>query len=187
MNAIKERKKYSQRQERRAAKDLGAKVEANSGATRFGGADGRKVNELRIECKLTDSQAYTIKLEDLEKLRKTAIFGGLELPIFQIEFRKHGLKYALIPLRDDWFVGPSISTGKKSLKLQVNDIKGFTALWKEKSTDAIMRIGFWKENTLNPERQYLLFYCNDYLEKYNNENIEHSIDPSGAGDIPQNF
>lgn len=167
MNEIRKRKKYSQRQEKKAAKDLGAKVEANSGATKFGGADARLVDKLRIECKFTDQASYSLHLEDLDKLRKQAIMGGLEDPVFQLEFKKHKLSLAIVPFEEQWNVAPFSGTARKSLTIRVSEVKSLLAL-QEKPGDAIQRIGFWENGTISLDvkpRQFLVFLWDDYVNK----------------------
>lgn len=167
MNEIRKRKKYSQRQEKRAADDLGAKVEANSGATKFGGADGRLVGKIRIECKFTEQSTYSLQLEDLDKLRKQAIIGGLEDPVFQLEFKRQKLIVAIVPYEPEWHVIPSTGTGKKSISIRVAELRSLIGL-QQKPGDAIMRIGFWEDGVIDLDikpRQFLVFLWDDYLTK----------------------
>ena len=90
------RKKISKRLEEKLAKEVGGVTTAGSGAAEFsGGADVRLQGELRIEHKFTESDTYTLKFSDLEKLRKQAIKGGLEEPVFVVEFLKWGKKFAI--------------------------------------------------------------------------------------------
>lgn len=106
-------KKTSLQQESRMAKLVGGRTEANSGAAKFAGADVRKQGELRIECKFTESGSYRLKLSDLEKLRLQAIDGGLESPVFQIDFRNkktgRSKSYVVIPLTDYMFLRSNLS------------------------------------------------------------------------------
>jgi len=99
MNQITRRRKLSNKQEQKATKELGLKMSPASGATMFGGGDGRLAGKIRLECKFTEADSYTLKLEDLLKLRKQAIKGGLEQPIFQLEFKggAYKAKYAIVP------------------------------------------------------------------------------------------
>lgn len=81
-------RKKSQRQEKRAAEEIGGRVTANSGAAKFsGGADVRKQGEIRLECKFTKKNYWTLKLADLQKLQKEALQGGMEEPVFLLEFQ----------------------------------------------------------------------------------------------------
>lgn len=77
-------KRISQRQEKSVAADLGGRVQAASGAAKHGGGDVRAPG-YRIECKYTEKPVYTLKLEELEKLKKQA-YGSLEQPVMQLAF-----------------------------------------------------------------------------------------------------
>ncbi len=167
MNEIRKRKKYSQRQEKKAAADLGARVEANSGATKFGGADARLVDKLRIECKFTEQATYTLQLDDLNKLRDQAIIGGLEYPVFQLEFKKQKLVLAIVPYEKHWDVKPFSGTSRRSMTLAAKYIKSLIAL-QENPGDAIEKIGFWEDGPIDIDvkpRQFLIFLWDDFLTK----------------------
>lgn len=98
MDRLKRQKKISNKQERKTAKQLGGKVMPASGATDFGKSDVRVAGKYRVECKYTEKDTYTLKFNDLIKLHKEATFGGLEHPIFQIEFKGNfKASYAIIP------------------------------------------------------------------------------------------
>ncbi len=45
--------------------------------------------KLRVECKYTEESKYTLKLADLDKLKKQAN-SVAEQPVFKFEFRSHG-------------------------------------------------------------------------------------------------
>jgi len=99
MDIRKKRKKISTLQERRATDALGMHMMPASGATLHGGGDGRLAKQLRLECKYTDKSEYILKLSDIVKLRNQAIKGGLELPIFQIDFRGR-TKFVIVPFEE---------------------------------------------------------------------------------------
>ncbi len=83
-------KRLSKQQEEKTAAELGGRTQANSGATRMGGGgDVRIQGKYRIECKFTEGPRYTLKLSDLEKLKKQAN-AVAEVPIFQFQFRSKG-------------------------------------------------------------------------------------------------
>lgn len=68
---------YSHRQEKRTAKELGGRVQPNSGATKF--AKGDVVLEdflLENKTRTTDCESMSIKKEWLEKNEKEALFIG---------------------------------------------------------------------------------------------------------------
>jgi hypothetical protein len=80
-------KRISKQQEERTAAALGGRTQAASGATRLGGGgDVRVQGKVRVECKVTEAQHYTLKKTDLEKLRNQAA-KNLEEPVFQFAFR----------------------------------------------------------------------------------------------------
>jgi hypothetical protein len=135
-------KRISKQQEKRAAEDIGGQTQAASGGTRFGGADVRLVNKYRIECKVTEKNSYTLKLKELEKLKKQAV-KSLEQPIFQFAYRdKLGkldryavLKYRNIP-KERWLYGAVYSTFNQQIELRQDLIQG--ALLKGRITVSFM-------------------------------------------------
>lgn len=78
--------KRSRLQERRAAKDVGGRVQAGSGNSWRSKGDVRDVSQLRMECKYTGKSTYVLQLSDLEKIQLEALKGGLEEWAMQIEF-----------------------------------------------------------------------------------------------------
>jgi hypothetical protein len=79
-------KRISKQQEQRAADELGGRTQANSGATRLGGGADVRAPGVRLECKVTEKDYYSIRITDLEKLRVQAA-KTVEQPVFQIAFR----------------------------------------------------------------------------------------------------
>ena len=92
--------KNSRKQEAQAAEDIGGRVQTNSGALRLGGGgDVRLRGKVRIECKLTEKEYYTLKLKELLKLKKQSI-ETLEYPVFQFAFKRNTgalQKLAVVP------------------------------------------------------------------------------------------
>lgn len=76
--------KRSRLQEKRAAKRVGGRVQPASGAGRAKG-DVRVPRELRMECKLTRANSYSLRLDLLQKIEREATTG--EKPVFEIEFQ----------------------------------------------------------------------------------------------------
>ena len=70
-------RKYSSKQEKRVAKDIGGKVTSNSGATRFY-KDDISTDSMLIECKTktTTSKSVSIKKEWLDKLKEERFAMG---------------------------------------------------------------------------------------------------------------
>ena len=92
----------SQLQEKRAAKDLGGRVQPGSGASEFAKGDVRKAGQLRVECKTTGYRSYSLKLDDIIKIQSEAMNGGAEDWAMQIEFQGsvgNNKKVAVI----DWY------------------------------------------------------------------------------------
>jgi Holliday junction resolvase len=79
-------RKRSQRQEKGVAGLLLGRTVPASGAVRHGGYDVRKQGELTIECKYTSKKSYTLKLEDLQKVKAAALRNGAEKPLMTIRF-----------------------------------------------------------------------------------------------------
>jgi ribosomal protein L44E len=76
--------KRSRRQEKRAARRIGGKVQPASGAGQAKG-DVRLAGHTRMECKFTRAKSYSLKLEELKKIEQEA--GPGEQPVFEIEFQ----------------------------------------------------------------------------------------------------
>lgn len=84
---MKDIKRKSVLQERRAAADVGGRVQPGSGAPEFYKSDVRKAGDSRIECKTTGSKSFNLKLAELEKVKAEAVMGGMEGWSFQVEFQ----------------------------------------------------------------------------------------------------
>ena len=162
MDQIKRRRKLSNKQEQKATKELGLKMSPASGATMFGGGDGRLAGKIRLECKFTEADSYTLKLEDLLKLRKQAIKGGLERPIFQIEFKgKFKAKYAVV--EDYTLEEMSLETWKETDKKQM--ILSAEELY---SSLAPKRIIFGKLQAIGEgfnRHVFVIYEWNDFLKR----------------------
>ncbi len=96
-------KRKSVLQERRAAEELGGRVQPGSGAPEFYKSDVRVAGEVRVECKTTSKRAFVLKLKELDKIRDEALRGGLEVPVLQVEFRasNSGRRFAVLDYA--WF------------------------------------------------------------------------------------
>lgn len=91
---IKSVKAKSNNQEKKLAKKIGATQVPASGAVRFGGYDLNHPLAC-IEAKYTDEIHYTLKFNDLEKIRKIALSKN-KIPVLVIEFRQLGTAYAVV-------------------------------------------------------------------------------------------
>jgi hypothetical protein len=80
-------RKVSGAQEKRAARDIGGKPQAASGACRHGGGgDARAIGKTRVECKFTEKNHYDLRLDVLLKIEEQAR-KALETPVLQLGFR----------------------------------------------------------------------------------------------------
>ncbi|MGM9543537.1 MAG: hypothetical protein ACI3T9_01005 [Romboutsia timonensis] len=80
-------RKYSSQQEKRVAKNLGGKVNANSGATAFSKGDVR-TNYLLVECKTSTKEvkSVSIKKEWLKKLNEERFAMGKQHAVLAFDF-----------------------------------------------------------------------------------------------------
>lgn len=83
----------SKLQELRTAKELGGDLVSGSGNQWHSKGDV-KAKRYLVECKRTDKKSYSLKAEDLEKLRVQAHKAGKN-PLFQVELGKERL--AILP------------------------------------------------------------------------------------------
>lgn len=164
MDKQKKIRKISNKQEKVATEELGMKMMPASGATTFGGGDGRLAGQLRLECKFTESDTYILHLSDLVKLRNQAIKGGLEYPIFQLEFKKaNKAKYAIVPkvgptpLVFNFFEVPVMTTYNKSIKLYSGDLLKMLG-----KSSPLMVIAFDRVPVLN-KLEFAIYEWNDFM------------------------
>lgn len=155
-------KRISLQQEKRAAADLGGKTMAASGATRMGGgADVRVMGNTRLECKFTENDRYTLKFEELEKLRKQAT-KTLEFPVMQFAFREttgRFTQYAVIPWDEN--VEPTVThtVDAKSLTFHKSALTLLTS-------DSLWQVVFHvKEGNYLKNRYFRLMRWDDFLER----------------------
>ena len=154
----KRQKRISKTQEMHAAIDLRGRLEAASGAAKFGGGDVRVQGKTRLECKVTEKGEYSVKLADLEKVQKQAA-RSLEAPVLQFAFRDRlGKmdKYAVIPfVMGDDEVRPQVTTNK-SITLHQDQIR-YILLVEQKR----LRLEFRGKAY---EKRYEVLSWNQYLE-----------------------
>jgi NADPH-dependent 7-cyano-7-deazaguanine reductase QueF-like protein len=79
-------KKKSKKQEKRNAKELHGKVTPASGAFDFAKGDVR-LDMFLIECKYTDKDYYTFKLDIWDKIEKEALNDNLRIPLMQVDIQ----------------------------------------------------------------------------------------------------
>lgn len=78
--------------ERVVAKAISGKLFSNSGAT-FGENDVFN-DDLEVEVKTTSSASYSLKVSEMQKLKKKTKIG--KIPIFHINFEQEKKQYAVI-------------------------------------------------------------------------------------------
>jgi len=151
-------KKVSRKQEERVAADLGGRVQANSGAMEMGGgADVRVAGHTRVECKYTESPTYTLKLDDLEKLRQQSMQAG-EAPVMQIEFRGvpgRRERFALVPWPKDAVPAYTLRAAKSTRLTRV--------LLCTRLLNGRFQLLF--QPAYAPAKAFELMYWSDYLEQ----------------------
>lgn len=78
---------FSEKQEKSIAKELGGKTIPNSGGLRTVSSWKGDINTdtEKLECKITNSNKYTLKFSDLSKIRSYALKYGRD-PVFLFEF-----------------------------------------------------------------------------------------------------
>lgn len=89
----------SNKQEKRVAKDMNAKVTVASGALSFQKADVRSELFL-VECKTTAKPYYALTLKTWEKIENQAIKDGLRMPLMCIDLEDGKTKLAVMKYLD---------------------------------------------------------------------------------------
>ena len=94
-------RRISQRQEKVTAAEHGARQVPASGAIRNGGYDARNQGVEHIECKFTSKKSYSIKRDELNKLRIKAMQHG-ETAVFRFGFESGGRldEFIILPVND---------------------------------------------------------------------------------------
>lgn len=92
-------RKFSYRQEKQVAKELGGKVQPNSGATPFLKGDVVIGSEWLVECKtqLTSKKSVTIKKEWLEKLEEERFAMRKSDSVLAFNFGPEESLYYILP------------------------------------------------------------------------------------------
>lgn len=92
-------KKKSQKQEKRVADEMKARVVLASGALWGSKGDVRNDN-LLMECKTTCKPYYTFKFSVWDKILKEAIKDGLRLPVMSIDLEDGKTRLAVFETKD---------------------------------------------------------------------------------------
>lgn len=156
-------KRMSQMQEKRTAADLGGRTQAASGATRLGGGGDVRGSNKRIECKYTERGSYSLKYDELKKVREQAI-KLLETPVLQFAFLRAGKMdlYAVVQwdTAGDWRDPYVLDTDAKSISLPQDYLR--TCLLSEGQRVQIV----FREGSI--ARLYEVVRWDDYLKRIAN-------------------
>ena len=100
-------KYQSNKQEKRVAKDLDAKVTVASGALSFQKADVRS-DQFLVECKTTAKNYYTLTEKTWSKIESQAVKDGIRMPLMCIDLEDGKTSIAVIKYLD--FLGLDYDT-----------------------------------------------------------------------------
>lgn len=120
---------------------MGGTVQKGSGSSEFAKGDFRSVGNIRGECKLTKKEFYTLKEEELQKIKLEALKGGFEDWVMQVEYVGAGgqsKKFAVLDYRmfmEMWAASPLVESGPlltqsahwqpgKSFRMQYSEMMG---------------------------------------------------------------
>lgn len=92
-------RRRSDKMVKKVGKKLGGRTTVNSGAT-FSEND-LTTDDCDIEHKFTDKKQFTVKLSELEKLRRRS--HGSKVPVFMIEFPGNSKRKYVVIDADDFF------------------------------------------------------------------------------------
>lgn len=112
-------KYMSNKQEKRVAKSLNAKVTVASGALSFQKADVR-ADEWLIECKTTEKTYYSLTRRTWEKICKEAVKDGIRMPLMCIDLEDG--KYSIAAMRYFDFIGLDLDTKAQYLGNPLPDL-----------------------------------------------------------------
>ncbi len=156
-------KRISLQQEKSAAADLGGRTTAGSGAAKFsGGGDVRVMGKTRVECKITENDSYSLKLDELEKLRKQAI-KHLEYPVFQFAFKEisgRSTQYAVIQWDETEKPQIVLETEAKSWTFNKHDVR-------EQVRSLLQVIFHVKEANSLKTKYFRVMPWEDFVERHN--------------------
>lgn len=83
------------KQEKRVARDIGGKRQAASGSRWHSKGDAKGARFL-VDAKYTDAKQYVLKVKDIEKLRREALYERRRDWCIQVDF-PGGLQVAVMP------------------------------------------------------------------------------------------
>lgn len=161
------KRRQFQLQERRAAKDVGGRVQPGSGSTAFAKGDVRTVGKLRLECKTTSGSSFILKLKELLKIEREAQ-DYLEDWAFQIQFQRQsgmGKKYVVCDLKSfmqNWNQAgggnlqvEELVTASKQINISLPNLIAMHGVAELKDAALLMEVMFLGEG-MNSGRQFAL-------------------------------
>lgn len=95
--AKKKQNKRSRTQERKRADEVGGRPTAGSGSS-WRSAGDVSTDDVLEEVKFTDKASYSLKVADLQAIRRKALNTGKE-PSFLVEFSEHNMR-VIIQIED---------------------------------------------------------------------------------------
>lgn len=123
------KKRRSQKQERRVAKDFNADTVVASGA-KWGAKGDVRNEEYLIECKTTEKDFYRLNAKTWEKIEREAIRDHLRIPLMVIDLKYGEKSYVVFRKEDFVLIGfPTVLTEReqKTFKIDFNTA-GYTSL-----------------------------------------------------------
>ena len=137
--------KFYAKNEYELMKELGLKATKNSGARWIEKEDGQNEHVI-AQLKSTDKNSISLKLLDLEKLRKNAYISK-KLPLFIIQFLKSDDRYIICKYEDLPEIAKYIETGEYKNDNEIIDIVEETkpTIIKKIKNSKKAREAFWKE------------------------------------------
>ena len=159
--------RQSQLQEKRAAQDVGGRVQPGSGSTIFAKGDVRVAGKLRLECKTTSGSSFVLKLKELLKIEREAQ-DSLEEWAFQIQFQRQsgmGKKYVVSDLKSfmqnwEWAAGDKLHveefvTASKQINISLPNLISLHGMAELKDAALLVEVMFLGEG-MNSGRQFAL-------------------------------
>ncbi len=166
MSVTRHQKKLSKNQEKQAARDIGGNLTPGSGSLAHSKGDVRLSGEYLIECKYTSADRYTLKLDELLKIRGEAFKRG-ELPLFQIEFKGNNkAKYVLVPTQRT-FGSETIEVATNNASLILDSDVTFNRAFMSKDTTVFQIIEFTNVPILGTYK-LAMYEWNAYVKEHIN-------------------
>lgn len=121
------------------------------------------MGKTRVECKYTEKDSYTLKLSELEKLRKQAI-KHLEYPVFQFAFKEISgrfTQFAVIPWDEN--SPPTVETLVDAKQVSLRKESLIPLIY-----DSLWRVAFHvKEGNSLRSRYFRVMPWDDFVERHN--------------------